>query len=63
VASNDNWRSDQQVDINASTVPPGNDAESAIVATISGNGSKYTAILRGVNNTTGIAVVEVYALN
>lgn len=62
VASNDNWRSDQQVDINASAVPPSNDAESAIVATLSGNGSKYTAILRGVNNTTGIAVVEVYAL-
>ena len=62
VASNDNWRSDQDVDITASTVPPTNDAESAIVATISGNGSKYTAILRGVNNTTGIAVVEVYAL-
>jgi hypothetical protein len=25
--------------------------------------SGYTAIVRGVNNTTGIAVVEVYALN
>ena len=63
VASNDNWRSDQQVDITASTVPPTNDAESAIVATISGNGSRYTAILRGVNNTTGIAVVEMFGLN
>ncbi len=62
VASNDNWRSDQQVDINASTVPPTNDAESAIVATLSANGARYTAILRGVSNTTGIAVVEMYAL-
>jgi hypothetical protein len=26
------------------------------------NGAQYTAIVRGVNNTTGIAVVEVYAL-
>jgi hypothetical protein len=63
VASNDNWRSNQQVDITASTIPPTNDAESAIVATLSGNGSRYTAILRGLNNTTGIAVVEMYALN
>jgi hypothetical protein len=28
-----------------------------------GNGGAYTAIVRGVNNTTGIAVVEVDALN
>jgi hypothetical protein len=27
------------------------------------NNASYTAIVRGVNNTTGIAVVEVYALN
>jgi uncharacterized protein YkwD len=63
VAFNDNWRSDQEVDITASGVAPTNDVEPAIVATLSGNGSSYTAIVRGVNNTTGIAVVEVYALN
>jgi folate-dependent phosphoribosylglycinamide formyltransferase PurN len=37
--------------------------ESAIVVWLSGNGSNYTAIVRGANNSTGIAVVEVYALN
>jgi hypothetical protein len=37
--------------------------ESAIVATLPSNGASYTAIVRGVNDTTGIAVVEVYALN
>jgi uncharacterized protein YkwD len=63
VAANDNWRSDQEVDIIASTVPPTNDLESAIVTTLSGNGSTYTAIVRGANGSTGIAVVEVYALN
>jgi len=63
VASNDNWRSNQEVDIIASTVPPTNDLESAIVTTLSGNGSNYTAIVRGTNNSTGIAVVEVYVLN
>jgi uncharacterized protein YkwD len=63
VAANDNWRSNQEVDIIASTVPPTNDLESAIVATLSGNGASYTVIVRGVNNSTGIAVVEVFALN
>jgi hypothetical protein len=37
--------------------------ESAIVATLPANGASYTAILRGVNNSTGVAVIEVYALN
>jgi hypothetical protein len=63
VASNDNWRSNQEVDIIASTVPPTNDLESAIVTTLSGNGANYTAIVRGANNSTGIAVVEMYVLN
>jgi uncharacterized protein YkwD len=63
VAFNDNWRTSQEVDIIASTVPPSDDAESAIVTTLSGNGSNYTAIVRGANGSTGIAVVEVFALN
>jgi hypothetical protein len=63
VASNDNWRSNQEVDIIASTVAPMNDLEAAVVTTLSGNGASYTAIVRGANNSTGIAVVEVYVLN
>jgi hypothetical protein len=60
-ASNDNWRSDQQADIIATGLQPSDDAESAIVTTLTpGN---YTAIVRGVNGTTGIALVEVYGLN
>jgi hypothetical protein len=63
IRANDNWRvGGQEAEIIASTVPPTNNAESAIVATLPGNGASYTAIVRGVNNTTGIAVVEVYAL-
>jgi len=62
--ANDNWKnSPNKQAIIDSTVPPTNDLESAIVATLPGNGASYTAIVRGVNNTTGIAVVEVYALN
>ncbi len=63
VQSNDNWRSDQEVELIASTVAPGNDLEAAIVTTLSGNGANYTAIVRGAGGATGIAVVEVYAVN
>jgi hypothetical protein len=61
IAANDNWRSDQEAEIIATTIPPTNDLESAIVRNlVPGN---YTATVRGVNNTTGVALVEVYALN
>lgn len=61
--SNDNWvdSPDKQAIID-STIPPTNDLESAIVATLPAGGANYTAILRGVNGASGIAVVEVYAL-
>ncbi len=61
--SNDNWKdSPKKQAIIDSTIPPTNDAESAIIATLPAGGAQYTAIVRGVNNTTGIAVVEIYAL-
>jgi len=60
IAMNDNWRSSQEAAINATGIPPTNNAESAIVRTLTpGN---YTAIVTGVNNTTGVALVEVYGL-
>ena len=57
-AENDNWKDTQEAEIMASTIPPTNDLESAIVATLSPD--SYTAIVRGKNNTTGVALVEVY---
>src|SRR4029079_15786345 len=70
IAHNDNWMmtilggiitSDQVQDIRDSGHAPGDPSESAIVATLPpGN---YTAIVRGVNNTTGVALVEVYDLD
>src|SRR5204863_173759 len=61
VASNDNWRSDQQAEIAASSIAPTDDNEPAVVWTLApGN---YTTIVRGVNNTTGIALVEMYDLD
>ena len=63
IRANDNWRNDQEAEIIATTIPPSDDLESAIVATLPANGSAYTAIVRGVNDGTGIGVVEAYDLN
>jgi hypothetical protein len=53
----------QEAEIIATTIPPTNDLEAAIVETLPASGAAYTAIVRGVNNTTGVALVEVYGLN
>jgi hypothetical protein len=63
IRSNDNWRSNQEAEIIATGIPPSNDLESAIVATLPANNSAYTAIVRGANNGTGIGVVEAYDLD
>ena len=62
LASNDDWGSGAQAAaISASGYQPSNARESAIIATLaSGN---YTAIVRGVNNSTGIALVDAYDLD
>lgn len=60
--ANDNWvDSENKQAITESTIPPKNDFESAIVRALSP--AAYTAIVRGVSDTTGIAVVEIYPLN
>jgi hypothetical protein len=61
VFQNDNWRDVQAQQIIASTVAPTNDRESAIVATLDPGAD--TAIVRGANNSVGVALVEVYALD
>ena len=62
VRANDNWRTDQETEIIATGIPPTNDLESAIVETLAAGSAAYTAIVRGVNDTTGVALVEVYGL-
>ena len=69
IASNDNWlttiiggiiTTNQVRQIQASGHAPRDGRESAIIAALpAGN---YTAIVRGVNNMTGVALVEVYDL-
>jgi hypothetical protein len=60
IATNDDWRSDQEQEIIDTGVAPTNDRESALVADLApGN---YTAVVSGVAGGTGIALVEVYDL-
>ena len=61
IASNDNWRTDQEADIEATGLPPANDLEAAILQTLVPD--LYTAIVRGAGGTTGVALVEIFALN
>jgi hypothetical protein len=62
IAANDDWRNSSQTnEIIQTGVPPTNNSESAIVATLApGN---YTAVIRGANGGTGVGLVEVYDLD
>lgn len=60
VGFNDNWRTSQEAEIMATSIPPRKNAESAIVRSLGPGG--YTAIVEGANGATGVALVEVYAL-
>ena len=60
MVSNDNWRTTQEQLIRDTTIPPADDRESAIVIGL--DPGNYTAILSGKNDSTGIALVEVYDL-
>jgi hypothetical protein len=58
VSSNDNWKTSQQAAIQGTGLAPANDFESAVLLTLPvGN---YTAVVRGKNSSTGVALVEVY---
>jgi hypothetical protein len=60
IASNDDWKTNQELAIQATGLAPSDDHESAILANLSpGN---YTAIVRGENGSTSNTLVEVYAL-
>ena len=70
IARNDNWRStqigglidsEQEIDLEETGLAPAHDAESAMVVTL--NPGAYTAVIAGANNTTGIALVEIYDLD
>ena len=62
LGSNDDWRDASNAnEIQTTGLAPPDDRESAILLSITpGN---YTAVVRGVNRTTGIALAEAYKLN
>jgi hypothetical protein len=59
--SNDNWKDSQEAAIEATTLAPTDDRESAILTTLSPG--FYTAILSGKAGGTGIGLVETYNLS
>ncbi len=60
IAFNDNWKDSQETQIGATGLAPQSDQESAILETLAAG--SYTAIVRGVNMTSGVALVEIYRL-
>ncbi|MFL6520912.1 MAG: hypothetical protein ACJ8NS_11875 [Chthoniobacterales bacterium] len=62
ITSNDNWvSSPQKQEIIDSGIPPKDDREPAIVATLpEGN---YTAVVAGAGGTTGVGLIEIYDLD
>jgi cyclophilin family peptidyl-prolyl cis-trans isomerase len=66
LSSNDNWRiAPNKRDIMSSSLAPVEPEESVIFTTLptTSEGTLYTAVIHGVNNATGVALVEVYDLD
>lgn len=58
---NNNWKDDQRSQIEGGPFQPSDDRESVLLRTLAPGA--YTAILKGVGNTTGVGTVEVYDTN
>jgi len=62
IASNDNWQDNVNwIDVRKNALPPQDPRESALVLHLPAGA--YTAIVRGANGSTGVALVEVYTLH
>jgi len=59
IGSDDDWKTPQLQAVRAVNLAPTNDKEAAIVSAFLSPGN-YTAVVRGKNNTTGVALVEAY---
>jgi hypothetical protein len=60
VLENDDWKTDQQQELESTGLQPTNDLEAALLATI--QPGQYTAQVRGKGQASGIGVVQVYFL-
>ncbi len=61
LASNDNWHDEQEEEITATGLAPNDDRDSAALCSLIPG--RYTAIVRGAAESTGLALVEIYDLN
>ena len=61
IATDDNWKDSQQLEIAATGLAPTDDRESVVIATLPVG--SYTAIVSGVNGTTGVGLVEIFNLH
>lgn len=60
--ANDDWQSESNSDdIIATTIPPLSARESSILIRL--EPGAYTAVVTGANDTTGIALIEVYEID
>jgi len=58
---NDDWKDSQESIITSTGLAPSNDLECAIAGTVAPG--SYTAVVRGYENATGNALIEVYGVN
>ena len=58
IASNDNWQDTQEAQIMAYGLAPADAHESVILTRLPAGG--YTAVVRGVGDSAGIALAEIY---
>jgi hypothetical protein len=61
IASNDNWRGSQAAEIESLGLAPENEKEAVIIATLAAG--NYTGVMRGLNGSSGIGLIEVYDLD
>ena len=60
MATDDNWKDAQEVTIEATNLVPPNELEAALLLDLSPG--SYTAVVRGANTTSGVALIEAYHL-
>ncbi len=60
VAANDSWRATQEAEISALSIAPADEREAAVVTTVPPGA--YTAVVRGADGGTGVALLEIYRL-
>ena len=61
LASNENWRTDQESEIIETGLPPGDNREAAILSTLVPGA--YSVVIQGATGGSGVALFEIFALN